>query len=528
MKPGHVLTTILPLVLVGALDAADIRLAAVFSDHMVVQRGKAVPVWGWATPGDHLTVSFAGQEKQATVDGAGRWQVKLDPLCASAESREMIVKSHGGFNKARVADVLVGEVWLGAGQSNMAMTVSRAADFRKVKTSAYLPLIRMFREESAAANRPAADAKGKWSVCSPAAVGDFSAALYFFGRELHRELQVPVGLINSSVGGTPIEAWVAGDVQAKMPELKGLIEARRKTRAALDTPESWKRYQKDLGEWQEQAMLANLTGKPEPARPLEPMAQAALDHGGGLFNGKIAPLIPFALHGVLWYQGEANADPATARFYQYQLRLLVSDWRAHWGGELPFAWVQLPNFKGDGDGWMLVREAMLKNLRLPKTGMAVTIDIGDPNNIHPANKQEVGRRLAMWALGEVYDLAVTATCGPLPAKHETRGNGMVISFTHCHGGLSAKGGELRGFEIAASDRQWRPATARIEGEKIMVSSPLIAKPVAVRYAWAPDPDCNLYNQAGLPASPFRTDDWQSSETKPKRPHWKTDAVGARN
>ena len=225
---------------------------------------------------------------------------------------------------------------------------------------------------------------------------------------------------------------------------------------------------------------------------------------GGLFNGKIAPLIPYAIRGAIWYQGEANTHGFKAQFYQYQLPLLVSDWRTRWGSEFPFAWVQLPNFTAD-EGWCLVREAMLKSLKVPNTGMAVAIDIGEPKNIHPKNKQEVGRRLGMWALGAVYGKNV-ATSSPLPAEHAASGHEMVVTFSHADGGLVAKGGALKGFVIAGADHQWKPAQARIEGNRVIVSSPDVPQPVAVRYAWADNPDCNLYTAAGLPASPFRTDD----------------------
>ena len=228
---------------------------------------------------------------------------------------------------------------------------------------------------------------------------------------------------------------------------------------------------------------------------------------GGLFLGKIAPLIPFAMRGVVWYQGEANSQPGKGYLYRYQLPLLVSDWRQRWGEELPFAWVQLPNYQRDGEDWMLVREAMLKTLRLPRTGMAITVDIGESKDIHPKNKQDVGRRLARWALGDVYGHKETATSGPLPAGHEVHGADIVLSFTHCDGGLQAKGGELTGFVIAGADRQWKPATARIEGDQVIVSHPDVKQPVAVRYAWETNPTCNLFNGHGLPASPFRTDDW---------------------
>lgn len=464
MKQTHAFITAL-LLLPLAAQAAELKLAALFSDHMVLQCDKPVPIWGWAPAGEKITVEFAGQTKKTTADANGKWTVKLDALKASAEPRELKV---GGII---IRDVLVGEVWLGSGQSNMAMGVSRARDYNAEQVAANLPLIRMFKENSAAANLPQSDASGQWVICSSETVGTFSATLYFFGRELYRELKVPMGLINSSVGGTPIESWVAEEAQKQLPKAKA-------------------------------------TGQKVPRKPTDPLDMAKRKGSvGGLFNGKIAPLIPYAMRGAVWYQGEANSHPGKGLLYQYQLPLLVNDWRMRWGEEFPFAWVQLPNFTREGDGWPLVREGMLKTLKLLRTGMAITIDIGDPQNIHPQNKQDVGKRLALWALGDVYGRKVVSTSGPLPAGHEVRGSEIVLSFKHADAGLKAKEGALKGFVIAGEDKKWMPAQAVIEGDKIIVSSGDVKKPLAVRYAWSGNPDCNLYNGAGLPASPFRTDDW---------------------
>ena len=229
---------------------------------------------------------------------------------------------------------------------------------------------------------------------------------------------------------------------------------------------------------------------------------------GEILPLKRPPLIPYAIRGALWYQGEANSTPAKAPLYEHQLALLIRDWRARWGDELPFDWVQLPTFIGAGRDWPLVREAMLKTLALPKTGMAIAIDVGEANDIHPKNKQAVGHRLALWALGTVYDQKVAATSGPLPAGHEIRGREIVLRFKHTGGGLVAKDGELKGFVLAGPDHTWQPAQARIVGDTVVVTSPSVAAPLAARYAWENFPVCNLFNAAGLPASPFRTDDWK--------------------
>jgi sialate O-acetylesterase len=490
--------------LAGAVSTqAEVKYAALYSDHLVLQSAKPVSVWGWATPGEEVAVSIAGQSKSAKAGADGKWMVKLDALKDSSEPTTLTAT---GSNTVTAKDVLVGEVWLGSGQSNMAFTVSRAKDFEKEKAASDLPKIRMFVVGGSATPEAAKDCVGKWAVCSPETVGGFSATAFFFGREIHKELKVPVGLINSSVGGTPIDSWVDAEAQHDSAELKPMFEALEKGAGAVSPEAAKAAYEKQLAAWPEAVKKAKAEGKPLPRRPQDPVAlRARKGNIGGLFNGKIAPLIPFGLRGFLWYQGEANSAPLKAPYYQYQLPLLVTDWRARWGEELPFAWVQLPNFTSRGDGWCLVREAMLKTLKLPKTGMAVTLDIGDPKNIHPTNKQEVGRRLAQWALGTVYDKKVE-TSGPLPAKHEVKDGAIVVSFTHADG-LTAKGGELKDFVIAGEDQQWQPAKARIEDGKVIVSSDAVPKPVAVRYAWKDNPEATLFNGAGLPATQFRTDDW---------------------
>jgi sialate O-acetylesterase len=392
----------------------------------------------------------------------------------------------------------------------MAMTVNRAKDFEQEQAAANLPRIRVFKEESSAADTAQTVGKGQWLVCTPETVGGFSAALFFFGREVHRELGVPVGLINSSVGGTPIESWIAPEVQRASPELKEFFAAEGKASQPVAPEAAKQKYERDLAQWESDAKQARAQKQKAPRKPQDPSAVVVRKGNvGGLFNGKIAPLIPYAIRGALWYQGEANSLPAKAPFYEAQLRLLVTDWRARWGNEFPFAWAQLPNFGGPGRDWPAVREAMLKALALPQTGMGINIDIGEEKNIHPANKQEVGRRLSLWALGTVYGRKVPATSGPLPAGHEVRGGEVVLRFTHTDGGLVAKGGALQGFVVAGEDRQWQPAVARIAGGTVVVSCPEVPKPVAARYAWENFPTCNLYNGAGLPATPFRTDGWKA-------------------
>ncbi len=510
---------------------ADVKLPAIFSDHMVLQQDVEAPVWGTAEPGEQVTVVVSAianktsesksasatkitstarssaQTHSVTADAKGKWTVKLGKLHAG----DRVTLTVQGKNSITVNDVLVGEVWLGSGQSNMAMTVNRSKDFEQEQKASNLPEVRMFKEESASATAPQTDGKGKWVVCTPDSVGAFSATLFFFGREIHKTLNVPVGLINSSVGGTPIESWIAPETQQASAELKPFFNAVGTDKAGAATAAAAKKYEKDLAEWKEAVKKAKAEKQKAPRPPRNPAdVKARKANGGGLFNGKIAPLIPYAIRGALWYQGEANTTPPKPAFYEAQLKLLVTDWRARWGYEFPFAWAQLPNFAGPGRDWPTVREAMLKTLALPKTGMGINIDIGEEKNIHPKNKQEVGRRLSLWALGTVYGKNVPATSGPLPTGHQIRGNEIVLSFSHTDGGLVAKDGDLTGFVIAGEDKQWKRAATRIEGNTVIVCSPEIAKPVAARYGWENFPTCNLFNGAGLPATPFRTDDWKSN------------------
>jgi sialate O-acetylesterase len=500
------LLTILPLS-VASIFAAEFRLAAPVCDHMVLQREKPVPIWGFGDSGETVTVSFGGQTKSASVDSTGKWLVKLDPLAASAESRKMVIAAKSAARSIEVNDVLVGEVWLGSGQSNMAMTVSSSANFEQEKNSADLPLIRHFRDSSGPGTSPQTETKGKWEVSSSQSVGGFSATLYFFGREIQRELGVPVGLINTSVGGTPIESWIAAKTQAEDPKLKDAHSADIANYTAFNPEKAMADYEKALEQWKKADAEAKTSGAKPPRKPTDPVQNRKSKGGPGeLFNGKVAPLVPYAVRGMLWYQGEANASVQKAPLYVHQLSALVTDWRKLWKEELPFAWVQLPNYKST-EGWPLMRESMMKTLALPKTGMAITLDIGDAEDIHPKNKQDVGKRLSLWALGTVYGKKVAATSGPLPSGHKIQGNEISVSFNHADGGLKAAAGELKGFQIAGADETWKPARARVSGNSVVVANPEITAPVAVRYAWSDLPDGNLRNGAGLPATSFRTDEW---------------------
>ncbi|MGV3660544.1 MAG: sialate O-acetylesterase [Prosthecobacter sp.] len=497
--------SILALLLSASCAAAAVRLPSVISDHMVLQAGKPLAIWGWADAGEEVKVELGGQQKTTKAGADGKWQLKLDPLQASEPPQTLTVS---GTNSIKVGDVLVGEVWLASGQSNMAFKVERGKNAEQEVAAAKFSQIRMFTVTRG--GQDGGDCTGQWTVCSPETVGSFSAVAYFFGRELHQKLKLPVGLINASVGGTDIAAWTSMEVQEKVPELKAFLQEWRQKDASYDAAKDKAVYQKRLANWKINAEKAKAAGKPAP-RKLSPPKQPRLssNYPAYLFNGYIAPLIPYTFRGAIWYQGEHNCSTIEAGLlYRKQMPLLVSDWRTRWGGDFPFAWVQLPGYLKTGPGRAYVRDAQLEALSLKNTGMAVTLDVGDANDNHPKNKQDVGLRLATWALGEVYEQKVPATAGPLPAGHKIRGNEIVMSFKHTDGGLAAKG-DLKGFVIAGEDKMWKPAQARIEGETVVISSPEIPKPAAARYAWDVSPEATLFNGAGLPASPFRTDDWKN-------------------
>lgn len=490
-----------------ALSAgADLKLAAIFADHMVLQRDKPVAVWGWADPGESVTVRFAGQSKTTTAGTGGGWSLKLDALKASPDSRVLTVTGNEG-RKVEVKDVVVGEVWFGSGQSNMAMGVGGAANFDAEKAAANFPHIRYYGEASGPAEKPQAQGKGAWTTCTPANVGRFSATLYFFGREIHQELGVPVGLICSAAGATHIESWLSAEAQSSDPDTKAEYDAQLKGWRNLDEAKLRADYPNKLAAWELAFQRGKAGMKDKPWLP-----ETTISHirrkgpPAGLYNGKVFNLAPFTLRGILWYQGESNAGRPD--LYQKQLSQLVNSWRALWGDELPFAWVQLPGFTAPGEGWPRLREAMLQTLSLPRTGMAITIDLGDAQDIHPKNKRDVGKRLSHWALGTVYGRKVPAISGPLPTGSMINGGAITVSFKHAEGGLrSITGGSLTGFQVAGADHQWKPAEAKIVGETVVISNPAISQPVAVRYAWKDFPELSLANGAGLPASPFRTDDW---------------------
>ena len=509
---GILMAAAVLLVAAGMPAVAEVKLPGIFAPHMVLQRDLAIPVWGWANPGEKVSVSLAGQTEQATADPQGKWSVELAPI-ADPGPYTLTVK---GDNTIEIPDVLAGEVWLASGQSNMAMTVSRCKDIEQETAAANHPRIRMFTVARTPAETPQDNVQGSWQVCSPETVGGFSATAYFFGRELEKELDVPVGLINSSWGGTPVQAWTSIERQQEKPELTSLLDDWGRRIRDWDPEKAEERFERDLKAWEERTAELKAAGKTElPRRPRRPVAPRLNPHRPAcLFNGMIAPLVPYGMRGAIWYQGESNAGGGSAALYGMQLAMMIADWRAQWDqGEFPFLYVQLPNFRraqtepSQTTGWVVVQEQMLKALKVPGAGMAVTIDIGEADDIHPRNKQDVGRRLAYWALAHTYGQDRVAS-GPLYKSMEKKDGKITVKFDHVGTGLAVRGDKLEGFAIAGPDEKFVWADATITGpDTVVVSSSEIEDPAAVRYAWAENPKATLVNSADLPASPFRTDDW---------------------
>jgi sialate O-acetylesterase len=485
---------------------AAITLAPVFTDHAVLQRDKPLPIWGRATAGERVSVTFAGQTVGTTADKEGRWIVYLSPVAASSMPAELMV---AGENTIRLTDILVGDVWLCSGQSNMEWPVERSMNAAEEITSANFPLIRHFKVKRTVAASPADTVEsdhGGWRVCTPESVAKFTAVGFFFARDLQARLGVPVGLLNSTYGGTPIEAWMSAPALASEPAFA--VVGERWQQASATYPDDQARFEAATAEWV--AAEAAVKAKGETYKAVRPRRPAGTPWYGpaSLYNGMIAPLLPTAVRGVLWYQGETNAPRATE--YGALFRAMITHWRGHLGqGDVPFFWVQLANFgagEPDATTWAQLREAQNSALTLPATGQAIAIDIGDPDDIHPTNKQEVGRRLALIARAQVYG-GLTDFSGPVYREVTREGDALRVSFDFAGNALIARDKPLQSFQIAGADHKFFPAVARIERDTVVVSAAEVPEPVAVRYAWTNAPEANLYNGAGLPAVPFRSDEW---------------------
>lgn len=492
----------------AGLVRADVKLPAIFGSHMVLQRDQKDRVWGWAEPGEEVAVEIAGQHKSAKASPDGSWHVILDPLPAGGP-HTMLVQ---GKNRIRFDDILVGEVWICSGQSNMQWNVGSAYDADLEIRAAKYPSIRLITVPNVGAHEPHKDFSGHWTACTPETVGGFSAVGYYFGRQLYQTLGIPIGLINDSWGGSACEAWIRPDVLAADPTYGPLLA----NWAEFDKnyPKAKEDYKAKHAAWEELAKKARAEGKSPPPQPFNPDWMAyGNSRPGNIYNGVLKPTIGYGIRGVIWYQGESNAG----RAYQYRdlFPLMIKSWRDEWGlGDFPFYWVQLADFMAESSepresAWAELREAQTMTLsKLPHTGEAVIIDIGEGKDIHPRNKRDVGLRLARWALAKDYGIPV-AHQSPTFKSMEKKGNKLVLTFDHVGGGLRTFDvGEARGFAIAGDDRKFVNARAEVTPpNRITVWSDKVADPVAVRYAWADNPVCNVYSFEGLPATPFRTDGW---------------------
>lgn len=551
MKSKLVISLVVLFLSTVSYASAQLSLNGVFSDNMVLQRNVRVPVWGTSDSKARITVSFAGFTHSTNADSNGRWVVYFDPLDATSKSTDLEVSSNN--TKKILHNVVVGEVWLAGGQSNMGYPLFAAHNATEALSGANDPLMRLLPIPLKTAVEPKDTISGvSWKICTPENVKNFSAVAYFFAKELREKLGCPVGVISAAWGGTPIETWISLDGLKQSPEfsktLKDYNQAINKHQFVVNNPKLLTDYEALLVKWKKEVQPSfdsatkkynadkdagrNVGKKPEPAWPEPqnpdptgiPSPSKRPQVPAVSFNGMIFPVAPYAIRGIIWYQGEANASAGLE--YRKLFPRLISSWRSLWGSEIPFLYVQLPACYEDPvpvaeKGWPWLREAQAMTLNQKSVSMAVAIDVGDPNNVHPTDKLDVGHRLALLARRDVYGEHALVASGPMYYEHKIENNIIRVRFNHIGQGLvagqapwRARGVELLpidhliGFYIADSDRVWHSAQANIDNDCIIVSSPLVASPVAVRYGWANSPRCNLYNKNGLPAAPFRTDSWE--------------------
>ncbi len=498
---------------------AELKLPAIIGDNMVLQQKQTGKIWGWDTPGTDVTVTFGGQTKTTKADDKGRWTISIDPGAANDKPATMVIK---GTSTRELKNILVGEVWVCSGQSNMQFNVGSSTDSDLETATAKYPRIRLISVPQVGTQEPQDDFKGSWTECSPQTIPGFTAVGYFFGRSLHQILNVPVGLINNAWGGSAAEAWVRRDVLEKDPRFNRLMESARKNEALLQSPAAQENYKKALAAWQERAKAAKAAGKPFNERA--PGAPDGWLRGnarpGNIYNGVLRPTIGFGIKGAIWYQGETNASRAFE--YRALFPRMIQHWREEWQqGDFPFYWVQLADFRDEKpepveSDWAELREAQTMTQSAVKNGgQAVIIDIGEGKDIHPKNKRDVGERLVRWALARDYGVKVIYR-SPEFKSMKVEGNKAIVSFDTFGSSLQTfDTKEIKGVAVCGEDKHWVWADATVAGpDKIAASSPKVAKPVAVRYAWADNPVCNLFNKEWLPVTPFRTDDFEMV-TKPK-------------
>ena len=504
-------TALLAVVLLTSQALADVSLPSVINHNMVLQRDMPLPIWGWAEAGEDVTVSLGDNTATTKADAQGNWSVKLKPMKSDAGKtiHTLIVK---GKNEIKLQNILIGEVWVCSGQSNMEWTVNGSLNPQKEIAEANYPTIRHFGVPKTPAATPQKNVNANWAVCSPQTAGGFTGVGYFFARTLLKEIDCPIGLLHTSWGGTRIEPWTPVEGFRSLPELAKLADWAEQTNAnhLKAQADSVARYKN----WLPLAEAAVADKKPIPAPPAWPQNPVANSGSStGLYNGMVAPLVPFAIRGAIWYQGESNRG--NGMHYLELSKALINGWRTVWNQEsnkdFPFLIVQLApyNYGNTPTALPEIWEAQTACLTaIPNTGMAVTTDIGDVKDIHPRNKQEVGRRLALWALAKTYGKDKLVYSGPLFKALTIEENKAVISFDHIGTGLAVRDSKpLTHFQIAGADKIFVPAKAEIVGDSVVVESTTVTKPVAVRFGWDHVAEPNLINKEGLPASPFRTDKW---------------------
>jgi sialate O-acetylesterase len=500
------------LFLISLAASAELRLPKLWSDHGVIQRDRPIHVWGWATVGEpiHVTlhgVSGADETASTVTDSLGHWSVYLAPRAVGGGAITLTVNGgQAGGDVVVLHDLLIGDVWLASGQSNMEMPLLGFPGSAVLKNSAAEiaaanhPEIRLLHEPKRFSEYPLQDQDAVWQICTPETASTFSSVAYFFAREIHEDQKVPIGVVEADWGGTPAEAWTSLDTLGTDAGLSSVFAERA---ADMDTQAD---AQAIKARWVREDAEAKAQGRTPAQHPWQPPVEPW--QPASLYNGMIAPVTPLAIRGVIWYQGEANTGLIRAPLYHRLFSAMISDWRRQFAqGDFPFLFAQISSYRSSPEeDWGMVRDAQRRTLSLRNTGMAVTIDVGDPDNVHPADKQTVGHRLALAARAITYGENVHSS-GPLFRQATTEGGGMRVYFTAADGKLAARGGTLEGFELAGADRHFVPAAATIDpdGATVTVTSEHVASPMYVRYAWPNAPDATLTDSAGLPASTFSSE-----------------------
>ena len=514
------LLTLLPVFGLSGFIHAEIKLPAIIGSHMVLQQNMQTPIWGWETPGSRVTVSFSGQQKTATAGPEGKWTVKLDPLSANASPQTMEIRS--GSDQKTLTDILIGEVWVCSGQSNMGFQLASDWNGDLESAASNLPNLRLIRVPQVGTQQIQNDFKGEWRASTPETSRAFSAVGFLFGRYIHQIIGVPVGLIDNAWGGSAAEAWIRRERLEKDSRFDALMENTRKTESHRQSEAAKVEFEAALEKHKLALEKAKAEGRPVPRAPQPPEAWlAGNQRPGNIFNGVLHPTIGFGIKGAVWYQGESNAGRAWE--YRQLFPFLIQEWRREWNqGDFPFYWVQLADFMAEAktpgeSSWAELREAQTSAMSLPNTGQAVIVDLGEGKDIHPKNKHDVAARLVRWALAKDYGMSIVYRSPEV--KKIAINKDTVSVFVECFGsGLRTFDvEEAVGFSVCGLDGVWHFAKGKIVGTStIEVTCPDVPVPVAVRYAWANNPVCNVTNREGLPLTPFRSDNFELT-TKPKTP-----------